>query len=52
MAVTTTTSAAGRWRVHTGTLQEILNALDDESRNPSKVVIFVNGAGFSVLVKD
>lgn len=52
MTVTTTTSSGGSWKVHTGTLQEILNALDNEARNPRTVVMFVNGAGFSVLVKE
>lgn len=52
MAVTTTTSAAIRWRIHTGTLQEVLDALDGEVRSPVNVVaMFANGAGFSVLVK-
>lgn len=50
MPVVTTTSVSG-YRVHTGTLQECLDALSGVGSPANVVGMFVNGAGFSVLVK-
>lgn len=50
MPVVTTTSVSG-WKIHTGTKQEVLDALAAVG-NPANVVAFiVDGAGYSALVK-
>lgn len=53
MPVTTTTSVSG-YKVHTGTLQEVLDALGSSgvgTQAAQVICMFVNGAGFSVLVR-
>lgn len=56
MPVTTLTSVSG-YASHTGTLQEVLDALGGSGaatgvRSPANVVaVFVNGAGFTAIVK-
>lgn len=50
MVVVTTTSVSG-WKIHTGTKQEILDALAASGSAANVVAAFVDGAGYSVIVK-
>ena len=50
MVVVTTTSVSG-WKIHTGTKQEILDAMAGVGSPANGGGIFVDGAGYSVLVK-
>lgn len=50
MPVVTTTSVSG-WKIHTGTKQEILDAMAGVGNPANVVCVFVDGASYSVLVK-
>ena len=51
MTLTTTTGAAGRYKVLTGTKQEVLDALDSFAPGLIMGGVIVDGASYSVTVK-
>ena len=51
MAVSTTTSSGGLITAYTGTLQEVLDALDTaEMNNLAKIHIYYNGTNITAVI--